>query len=65
MRPRIDQARGHELAQRLADRRARNVKAPCDVGLVERRARRQRAAHDFVGELQTQFFGARDLVRIG
>ena len=64
MRAGIDQAAGRELAQRLAHRRARHVEAPRDIGLVERRARRQRAAHDLVGQLQPQFLGARDLVRI-
>jgi hypothetical protein len=50
------------LPQRLADRRARHGKAPRDIGLVERRSRRQHAAHDLVSELQPQLFRARDLV---
>jgi hypothetical protein len=65
MRPRIDEARGHELPQRLTHRRTRHVEALCDVGFVERRSRRQRAAHDLVRQLQAQFLGARDLFRIG
>src|SRR5664280_1757053 len=60
----IDQTAGRELAQRLADRRARHVEASRDVGLVERRSRRQRAAHAFVRQLQAQCLRARDLVRI-
>ena len=59
--PRLDQAGGGELAHRLAHRRARHAEAARDVGLVERGARRQRAAHDLVGKLQAQFLGARDL----
>ena len=65
MRPRIDQAGGRKLAQRLAYRRARDIEALRDLGFVERGTGRQRAAHDFVGELQPQFFGARDLARHG
>jgi hypothetical protein len=65
MRARIDQAGGRELAERLAHRRARYIEALCDVGFVEGRSRRQRAAHDFVGELQAQLLRPRDLVRIG
>jgi hypothetical protein len=63
MRPRIDQPTRRELAQRFANRRARHLEACRDVGLVECRSRRQYAAHDFIGQLQPQFFGARDLGR--
>jgi len=65
MRPGVDQAGGHELPQCLPHRRARHLEALCDIGLVERRSRRQRAAHDFVGQFQPKFLGARDLVRLG
>jgi hypothetical protein len=61
----IDQTAGRELAQRLTDRRARHVETSRDIGLVEGCSRRQRAAHDFVRQLQAQFLRARDLVRIG
>jgi len=65
MRAGIDQPAGRELTQGLAHRRARDIEAARDIGFIERRARRQRAAHDFVGELQPQFLGARDLVGTG
>ncbi len=65
MRPGIDKTAGHQLTQRLAHRRARHLEAPGDVGLVKRRSRRQRAAHDFIRQLQPQFLRARDLVLIG
>ena len=58
----FDQATGYQLAQRFTHRRARHGKAPRNVGLVERRPRRQHAAHDLVGKLQPQLFRARDLV---
>ena len=62
MGPRFDESRGRKLPQRLAHRRARHIEAPRDVGLVQRRSRRQRAAHDLVGQLQTQFLGASEFV---
>jgi hypothetical protein len=65
MRAGIDQTAGGELAQRLTDRRARYVEASRDIGLVEPCSRRQRAAHDFIRQLQPQFLSSRDLVRIG
>ena len=63
MRTGIDQAGGNQLSQRFAHRGARDIEAPRNVGLVQRRARRQRAADDLVGKLQPQFLGAGDLVR--
>ena len=65
MRPRVDEAASGQLAQGLAHRRARHAEAPCDVGLVERGSRRQRAAHDFIRQLQPQFFRACDLLGVG
>ena len=43
------------------------MEAPRNVGLIQRRAGRQCAAHDLVGELQAKLFRARDLglVRCG
>ena len=46
-------------ADRLAHRRARDLEAAREPGLVERGAGRQLAAHDLVGELQTQFLSQR------
>jgi hypothetical protein len=63
MRLRLDQSARNQLPQRLAHRRARHRKAPRDVGFVERRARRQRAAHDFIRELQAQLLRASDFCR--
>src|SRR4051812_1161340 len=61
MRARLDQAGCRELAQCLPHRRARNVEALRDLGLVERRARCQRATNDLIRKLQPQFLGTRDL----
>jgi hypothetical protein len=63
--PRCALASTRPEAQRLPHRRARYLEAPRDVGFVERCSRRQRAAHDFVCQLQAQFLGAGDLVRMG
>ena len=46
-------------ADRFTHRRARNFEAARQRGFVERGAGRERAAHDFVGELQAQFLRAR------
>src|SRR6476646_8652382 len=61
MRAGIDQAACGKLPQRLAYRRAGHAEAPRDIGFVQCRAGRQRAANDFIGELKAQLFGARDL----
>ena len=49
---RFDQAARRRAADRLAHRRARHLEAARQLGLVERGAGRQHAAHDLVGELQ-------------
>ena len=59
MGARLDQARGGELPDRLAHRRARHAKAPRQLHLVERRAGLQRAAHDLVGKLKPQLLRER------
>jgi hypothetical protein len=66
MRRRLDQAARGEQADRLAHRRARHRETARQLGLVERRARLQHAAHDLVGQLQPQGLGerlARDRLR--
>jgi hypothetical protein len=63
MRPCLDEAARHQLAQRLAHRRTRDVETSRDVGLVQRRAGGQGSAHDLVGKLKTQLLGTRDLLQ--
>ena len=53
----LDQAAGGELADRLAHRRARDAVSLRQIHLVEGGAGGEHAAHDLVGELQTQFLG--------
>ena len=59
MGARLDQARGGELPDRLAHRRARHTKTPRQLHLVERSARHKRAAHDLVGKLKPQLLRER------
>ena len=59
VRARLDQPAGRELPDRLAHRRARDLEAARELRLVERRAGRERAAHDLVGKLQPQLLGQR------
>ena|SRR5437879_4700982 len=59
MRGGLDQTARGEQTDGLAHRRARHREAAREFGLVERGARLQDAAHDLVGELQSQRFGER------
>ena len=59
MRGGLDQSTCGEQADRFTHRRARHREAARHLGLVERGAGLQHAAHDFVGELQSQRFGER------
>ena len=59
MRPDLDQARGAELADGFANRRARHAEAPRQLLLVERPAGCEHARDDLVGELQAQTVCAR------
>ena len=59
MRAHLDQTHGGELADRLADGRARDAEAAGEQGLVERRAGLKRPADDLVRQLVAQHVGAR------
>ncbi len=58
MRRRIHEPARRQQPDRLAHGRARNLEAARKRGLIKRSARRDRALHDLVGELQTQLFGS-------
>ena len=65
MRAHLDQSARHQQADGLAHRRARHFETLRQPGFVERRAGRQCATDDLVGELQAQFLGQRLARRSG
>ena len=61
VRPRLDQAGGGQLADRLAHRGAGNAEAGGDLHLFQGCAGGQAALDDFIGNHQAQFFAPRRL----
>ena len=56
-RPDLDHAFAREQAQRLADRRARDAEAPCQLDFIEVGARRQLAGRNLFLDRFAQGFG--------